>query len=90
LKAFDEFLKNHNLILEQEVLARTADLRASERRFSDMLGNVDLVSVTHCAAMPASTRRSATTPALWGVFRYGECGGRRGAKHWLRAATTLH
>lgn len=45
LKAFGDFLKNHSAILEQEVQARTASLRESERRFSDMLQNVALASL---------------------------------------------
>ena len=45
LKEFGDFLKNHSTILEQQVQERTETLRESERRFSDMLRNVELASV---------------------------------------------
>ena len=45
LKEYGDFLGNHSRILEAQVTARTAELRESERRFSDMLGNVELVSL---------------------------------------------
>ena len=45
LKEFSDYLANHNRLLEVAVTARTADLRESERRFGDMLGNVELVAV---------------------------------------------
>ena len=45
LKEFSNHLANHNRILETTVTARTADLRESERRLSDMLANVELVAV---------------------------------------------
>jgi diguanylate cyclase (GGDEF)-like protein/PAS domain S-box-containing protein len=45
LKALSDFQKSHNGMLEQEVQARTASLRESERRFSDLLANVELISI---------------------------------------------
>ena len=45
LKALSDFEKNHSVILEREVQARTASLRESERRFSDLLANVELISI---------------------------------------------
>ena len=44
LKALADFLQNHNLILEQQVQVRTADLRASELRFRQMAENIHVVS----------------------------------------------
>ena len=40
LKALGDFLKNHSVILEQEVRARTASLHASESRFRQMAENI--------------------------------------------------
>ena len=45
LKTLGDFFQNQSLILEQQVRTRTVELCESERRFSDMLGNVELVSV---------------------------------------------
>ena len=45
LKTLGDLLKNHSAILENEVQARTASLHESERRFSDMLRNLNLAAV---------------------------------------------
>ena len=45
LKALNDFLQDHSSVLEQEVQTRTSDLHASERRFSDVLQNVELISL---------------------------------------------
>src|SRR5258706_9568784 len=43
-----------------------------------------------CAAKAVAPTRSPTTRALWGVFRYGECGDRRGVKPAAHTSSTPH
>ncbi|HSX80223.1 MAG TPA: response regulator, partial [Candidatus Saccharimonadia bacterium] len=40
LKEFSDFLRNHGVILEQQVQARTADLHASELQFRQLAENI--------------------------------------------------